>query len=279
MRVYVTGESGFIGSAFCRLARSRGHEVRGFSAEARLESPPWDKIRAFSPEAFVHTAWITEPGKYLHAEVNRAFAQSSIALLREVCALGTRRIVGVGTCIEYAPSSSPMKEGVTPLRPTSLYATSKNDVRAALEVEAERGGCTFAWARIFYPYGVGEHPRRLCSSIATSLVEGREVVLNTPASIKDYIHVDDIASALLAIVETGHSGPINVGTGDGVAVRDIAQMMADRLGRPDLVKDSPTPAPDEYPYVVADATLLRSLGWTPQVPLADGLGQLIHSLS
>ena len=214
--------------------------------------------------------------EYVHAEVNRDFAQASIALLREVCALGTRHIVGVGTCIEYAPSTSPMKEGVTPLRPTSLYATSKNDVRSALEADADRGGCTFAWARIFYPYGVGEHPRRLCSSIATSLVEGREVVLNTPASIKDYIHVDDIASALLAVTEGDQSGAINVGTGHGVAVRDIARMMAEHIGRDDLVKDSPSPAPDEYPYIVADTTRLRSLGWAPQIPLREGLAQLIH---
>jgi nucleoside-diphosphate-sugar epimerase len=279
VRIYVTGETGFIGSAFCRLATARGHTVRGFSRHARLASPPWDDIRDFAPEAFVHTAWITEPGKYLHSEVNRDFAQWSIALLRGVCALGTRRIVGVGTCIEYAPSSAPMNEAATPIAPTSPYAISKNEVRLAVEADIQQRGCSFAWARVFYPYGVGEHPRRLCSSIAKSLIDDREVVLNTPASIKDYIHVDDIASALLAIAESEYSGAVNVGSGTGVPIRDIAGMMASHIGKPHLVKESPTPAPDEYPYVVADTAVLRSLGWAPQVPLQTGLAQLTESLS
>jgi nucleoside-diphosphate-sugar epimerase len=278
VRIYVTGETGFIGSAFCRLAISRGHEVSGLKG-ARLNAPPWTAIREFAPDACVHTAWIATPGEYLTADVNRDYAAWSIAFLREMRALGTPTLVALGTCIEYAPSHEPMREGVTPLRPTSPYAISKNEVRKTMEDEVRGGRGTFAWARIFYPYGAGEHPRRLATSIARALIDDREVVLNTPASVKDYIHIDDVASALLAITEARHDGAINVGCGRGVEVREIARTLASLVGKPDLVREAATPAADEYPFVVADTSCLEGLGWQPKVALRDGLQNLVDTLS
>lgn len=280
MRIYVTGETGFIGSAFARLASASGHDVRGLSGAGRLEAPPWDEIRQFAPEIVVHTAWITEPGKYLQSESNRDFATWTIEFLRGICAMGTKHVVSLGTCIEYAPSAAPMRENETPLSASpSVYARSKTETRLALEKELHQHGVSMAWARIFYPYGPGEHPRRLCSSIATSLLEDRPVVLNTPASVKDYIYVDDIAAALLKLAESQYNGPVNVGSGEGVVVRDLASTLAALVGKPHLVSDSPTPAPDEYPCVVADTKALRALGWKPEVKLRDGLEKLVQSLS
>ena len=278
MKIYVTGESGFIGSAFRTLAVRRGHVVSGMG-RARLENPPWEAIKRFAPDACLHTAWIANPGQYLTAEINRDYANWSIAFLRQMCALGTRHLVALGTCVEYAPSSAPLREGASPLGPTSPYAVSKDRVRQAMEADAGEGNCTFAWARIFYPYGVGEHPRRLSSIIAKSLMEDREVVLNTPASVKDYIYIDDVASALLAIAERGYNGPVNVGSGTGSEVRAIAATLAQLVGKSHLVREPDVASPDEYPFVVADTSVLRGLGWRPDVSLRDGLQKLIEALS
>ena len=279
MRIYVTGETGFIGSAFCRAARGHGHDVQGLSGAGRLEAPPWDRISRFAPEVCLHTAWVTEPGKYLTAEVNQDYARWSIAFLQRMCSLGAGHVVSLGTCIEYAPAETCMSEATTAIGPVSLYARSKNEVRLALEDECERLGCMFSWPRIFYPYGPGEHPMRLSSSIAMSLQEDRKVTLKTPNSVKDYIYIEDVASALLGVVENRAAGPINIGTGNGVAVREIARTIGKLLGKQHLVSEAEQPGGDEYPYVVADSTRLRSLGWAPRFDLDAGLAKLVRSLS
>lgn len=190
--------------------------------------------------------------------------------------LGTRHFVMLGTCIEYAPGDSPLNEETSPVAPRSLYARCKDELRRALEEEARRHGLCAAWARIFYPYGAGEHPQRLCSSIVRTLREDRTLTLKTPASVKDYIHVRDIAQALLAVAENRFHGTINIGTGQGVAIREIARTVAEMLGKEHLVIEAPA-GRDEYPHVVADAAKLLELGWRARYDLRGGLTELVSS--
>ena len=132
------------------------------------------------------------------------------------------------------------------------------------------------WCRVFYPYGIGEHPSRLCTWLIRQIAQRQKVILKNPASTKDYLHIDDVASALLTIVESGVVGSINVGTGVGVQVKDLAAIIARLLQAPEMVGESIEAAPDPYSHVVADATKLRALGWRPQVALADGLAALVR---
>lgn len=275
MKIYVSGKSGFIGSAFCRLATRQGHIIEGLAPGQKLERPPWQEIERFAPDACLHTAWITEPGVYLSSQTNNDYARWSIEFLKEMSARGVGRLVALGTCIEYAPSPAPLSETAPP-NPQSAYALAKDRVRK--ELQSALPESSFSWARVFYPYGPGEHPRRLCSSIARSLQDSELVSLKTPDNVKDYIYIDDVASALLAIVESDRNGPINVGTGHGVAIREIAGILGELLDKPDLVTDAPEPANDDYPFVVADPTTLRSLGWSPRTDLRAGLRALLSSL-
>jgi nucleoside-diphosphate-sugar epimerase len=139
-------------------------------------------------------------------------------------------------------------------------------------------GFRFCWSRVFYPYGPGEHPSRLCSSIIARLSRGEPVILKTPDSTKDYIFIEDLAGALLTVVEQRFAGCINLGTGTGVTVREIAQTISEMMDRRSLVQEANPPELDPVPYVVADGTRLRGLGWRPAHSLADGLKQLVQFL-
>ena len=217
MRILVTGATGFIGSAFCRLALSHGHEIAGLmlptetppfpGAPASLPASgekartpagmpalpgrmlwlkgtladlPWRAIERFQPEVCVHFAWIATPGVYLESPENEDYLRWSLDLARRLRGLGTNHIVGVGTCIEYQITNAPLSETHTPVAPTTLYARCKNALREALEAEARRDGWHFCWGRVFYPYGVGEHPARLCSALIQKLRRGEKLVLKTP---------------------------------------------------------------------------------------------------
>jgi len=296
MRILVTGATGFIGSAFCRLALSHNHEIAGMMLPTEtlpahvpagekmlwlngtLADLPWPAIERFQPEVCVHFAWIATPGVYLESPENEDYLRWSLDLVRRLRGLGTNHIVGVGTCIEYQITNAPLSEARTPVAPTTLYARCKNALREALAAEALGDGWQFCWGRVFYPYGVGEHPARLCSALIQKLRRGEKLVLKTPHSTKDYIYIDDLAAAILVTVEKRFTGTINWGTGLGISVRQIADIIAGTLGRPELVEEASPAEKDPLGFVVADATRLKQLGWRQQVSLEQGLNNLQRSL-
>jgi nucleoside-diphosphate-sugar epimerase len=293
MRILLTGATGFIGSRFMRLALSRGHEVAGLARSGgipgagqpahpnavwlsgTLADAPWDEIAAFHPEVCVHAAWITTPGIYLDSPENRDYLAASVDFLRRARKAGIGHIVGLGTCVEYEMSKNVLSEDRTPIAPASLYARCKNELRLALEADAAAGGFLFSWARIFYPYGPGEHPLRLCSFIAQKLLTDEPVVLNNPDSIKDYIFIEDLAAALVALIEKRSHGAINLGTGTGVTVREVAHTIGKILQKENLIREGPKGKPDPFERVVADASKLHLLGWRPAGTLFQGLEELV----
>jgi len=296
VKILLTGATGFIGSNFARQALLRGHRVAGLAKPGKamtaslpindnllwlrgtLAEAPWPEIEAFGADVCIHAAWITTPGVYLESPENFQFLESSQKFLQRVHESGTNHLIGLGTCIEYQISDQPLSEDRTPIAPTTVYSRCKNDLRLAMEAKAKMGGLTACWARVFYPYGPGEHPSRLCSSIIQKISRGEKIVLKTPGSTKDYIFIDDLAAALLTVMEKKSSGTINLGTGVGVSVREIARKIAARLGKPDLIEESNPPEIDPLGHVVADASRLRGLGWRPEHTMDQGLRALVASL-
>jgi dTDP-6-deoxy-L-talose 4-dehydrogenase (NAD+) len=296
MNIFVTGATGFIGSEFCRKALNHGHEIAGliqpgkippanFSPSEKitwlqgaLAKMPWTNIEQFQPDACVHLAWIATPDVYLESPENESYLQWSLDMAHRLREIGVNHIVGAGTCIEYQISDAPLSEDRTPLNPTTPYARCKNALRETLEAEAQKDGWHFCWGRIFYPYGVGEHPARLCSSLIQRLLRGEPLLLKTPHSRKDYIYIEDLAAAILLTVEKKFAGTINWGTGSGISVREIADTAATMLGHPKLVQNQNPPSADPFPFVVADAARLKHFGWQPQVDLRTGLARLIKTL-
>ncbi|MBI5801718.1 MAG: NAD(P)-dependent oxidoreductase [Verrucomicrobia bacterium] len=294
MRILLTGATGFIGAAFLREATLAGHEVAALVRPERvaaltgqasvrpltgtLADAPWGDITAFAPDVCVHTAWVTTPGSYLESPENELFLAWSQAFLRRAMDAGVAHLVTLGTCIEYAMTGTPLSETATPLAPVSPYAGAKDALRRWQDTKAAARGVRAAWARVFYPYGPGEHPTRLATSIVQRLRRGEPVTLKTAASVKDYLFISDLATALLTVVAGRFHGPVNLGTGEGVTVGALAGAIAGQLGRPDLLRVAEPGTPDPYAYVVADAARLRALGWQPRVSLAQGVAQLLGHL-
>jgi nucleoside-diphosphate-sugar epimerase len=289
MRLVVTGGTGFVGTHLIQQALASGHEVLSLSRRASpsaprlhaiaapIQSPPWERIAEFQPDALIHTAWEATPGIYLESPDNLHWVHWSETLIEGAIQRGIRRFVLLGTCIEYPITGHALAETLTPA-PVSLYARCKDELHQRLTRRWAGSDITLLWARLFYPYGPGEHPSRLCSSLIRRLRAGERVILKTPHSVKDYIHIDDVSRALLTLASLGSSQVVNIGTGTGTSVLDLAQRIAGLLDRCDLIGCEKPPAPDPLHHVVADATRLRSLGWSPQVELEDGLQGLIRTL-
>jgi dTDP-6-deoxy-L-talose 4-dehydrogenase (NAD+) len=295
MRIFLTGATGFIGSAFLQLALANGHSVAALDRTKRMSTGlarhgltvlhgtlsdlPWGEIRAFQPDVCVHSAWVAEPGVYLNSPLNYDLLEWSRQFFAQVMEQGLGRVVALGTCIESRISGALENKGATSSARDSAYALCKDALRRALEVEAAKRNVEASWCRIFYPYGVGEHPARLCSTSIQKFARGQRVTLNAPESAKDFIYIDDVARALLSIVEHGLSGAVDVGTGETITVRKMAETISEIMGRPGLVELAPSPELDPFSDLVADTSKLRGAGWKSSVSLRDGLTRLINHLT
>jgi nucleoside-diphosphate-sugar epimerase len=289
VKILLTGAAGFIGSHIARELVRAGHEVH---AVVRPEGDLWriedvrdslhlvpgdllDPSFAPPPSAFdscLHLAWYVAPGNYLHSPLNKDWVQASLRLARNLHDAGCHRFIAAGTCFEYATSEPPQRES-TPTAPSTLYVQSKLELFDALSSV----GIDFAWVRFFYQYGPQEDPQRLIPVVINLLRRGQEAELVAGDRIRDYLHIEDVASAVCAVAQSSLTGAVNVGSGQPVTVRDLALKIGALLDRVDLIKLGALPwSPTEPMHLLADNTKLREgTGWKPRYNLEDGLRQTI----
>jgi nucleoside-diphosphate-sugar epimerase len=299
MRVLVTGATGFIGSFVVRDLLSSGCEVhvlveapaplgRIEDLSSRLTVHRGDLLDAESlravcdearPEICIHLAWYAVPGKYLHAEENISLVQASVDLYRAATRAGCQRFVGVGTCIEYDTTFGWLREEATPIRPRTLYAVCKNALHGILGELAPRDGVSFAWLRLFFLYGPTEAPGRLVSDSLAKLLRGEEAPFTSGEQVRDFMHVADMARAIAHVAKSDAVGAVNVGSGVPVMVRDVVRAMGQATGRSDLLRIGAVPQRvGDPPFLCADVTKLRDLGFTSHFGLESGLADTVSTM-
>jgi nucleoside-diphosphate-sugar epimerase len=280
MRLLVTGGTGFIGSEVCRQAKDAGHDLYVLQRPHRLDSIPWQAISEFQPEVAIHCAWIATPGVYLDSPENVVLKDQSMSLFQGLADAGLRHFVGCGTCAEYAPSVSALEEDKSAIAPLSIYAKAKHGLHGNLREAASKLSTTLTWARIFFPYGPSEHPDRLVSALFRSFQAGGRERLRSPSAVRDYIHVHDVASGLLACAHSQADGCYNIGTGEGVSLGCLESEVAWLCGRTDpAVETTRTERERTTDCFVASVRKLGELGWKPSYQLCEGLATYPHSTS
>ncbi len=292
-RVLVTGGNGFIGKHAVRALLDRGAEVivagRSGGAPDGAEAVRVDLLGAGAPAALIaktrpdtllHLAWETRPATFWTADTNILWKDASHALLDAFLDSGGRRAVFAGSCAEYDWSAlgpdGMAREDDTPLVPATPYGRAK---AAMFETMSERicAGASCAWGRIFLLYGEHEHPDRFVSSIARNLLSGRPADLTSGRQLRDLMDVRDAGRAFAELTLGAPTGAINIASGNGVKLKDVAETLAAKIGRPELLRIGAMPdRRNEPPALVADVQRLTGeVGFRPRWSLEDGLAHAI----
>ncbi len=294
MRVFLTGATGFIGSHVARQLVKQEDEVyvlvRPNSNSWRIKDIAqklhfvWGhlqgeelhkELESIRPDSCVHLAWYVEPGKYLDSLENTTCLTAGIELAAHLSRLGCRRLIGAGTCFEYDTELGYLSES-SPTAPRYLYSACKLGLHIALNRLQQTSNMQVGWVRLFYQFGPFENQLRLVPQVICSLLQNREVKVSRGEQIRDFLHVEDVASAICTVLKSDLSGAVNIGSGTPVKLRDLVGSIGGLVGRQELIKIGALPyAPSEPMFICANNRLLQSTGWEPRYDLQTGLSSTV----
>ncbi len=290
----LTGATGFVGRRVLARLAADGVPVVATASPGATPGPAagveWRQadltdpaacvalVEGLRPARWLHLAWIATPGKFWSSPDNLRWLAAGALMAEAFFRSGGRYALGVGTCAEYGGADrASCIEDVTPVAADTVYGRAKVAMGAALAAAAQAHGGRAGWARVFFPYGPGEPPGRLVPSVIQAVLAGAPVETSHGRQVRDFIHVADVAEALLRLLAAEAEGAVNVGSGRDTSLRQVIETITEIAGGAELIRFGAREAPaHEPPALVASVDRLQAAtGWRPQWALRDGLEDAI----
>jgi GDP-L-fucose synthase len=291
--VYIAGHNGLVGSAIWRALEAEGvGKLIGWrSAELDLcdRDATFDAINDAKPDVIIDAA-AKVGGIMANSTYPVEFLRDNMLIQTNVMdaahAANTERLLFLGSsCIYPRHATQPIRESslmTGPLEPTNqAYAMAK--IAGIFYIEAHRTQYGRRWISAMPTnlYGPRDNFDLQSSHVLPAFIRRfhEAKVANAPSVTvwgtgtprREFLHVDDLAQACLVLLQHYDSPEtINVGLGDDMPIRELAETVASVIGYQGAIEwDSAKP--DGMPRKLLDTTRINDLGWKPQISLRDGL--------
>ncbi|MBI4283689.1 MAG: NAD-dependent epimerase/dehydratase family protein [Chloroflexi bacterium] len=299
-KVLVTGGTGLVGTPLVEMLLERGAEIRIASLDHPSRAHPKAEFRQTNLLKFesclevcagmdfvFHVAGI-KGSPAMTAKKPASFFVPTILMNTNV--MEAARQCGVGGYLYtstngiYAPASV--------LREGDVWKTfpSENDKFAGWakrmgELQAEAYHIEYEWDRVTIVrpaniYGPGDNfdpdNAMVIPSLIRRAVDGENplVVWGDGSAVRDFIHARDVARGMLLAVESGVKQPMNLGSGVGISIRELVEVIARHLGpKPEVVWDKSKPSGDRIR--VLDTSRAKAIGFQPSISIEDGIRETI----
>jgi GDP-L-fucose synthase len=292
-KIYVAGHRGLVGGAIVRALLHKGHDNLLLRTHRELDLTDQAAVRSFfeehRPEAVIMAA-ARVGGIFANDTEPAPFIADNLAMQGNVIdsayRLGVQKLVFLGSsCIYPKLAPQPIKEDYLltgPLEPTNeWYAIAK--IAGVKMCQAYRRQYGFKAISLMPTnlYGPGDNFDPMKSHVLPALIRrfheaklaGKErvTVWGTGTPRREFLHVDDLADAVLYLLQAYDEDPIvNIGWGEDVTIRELADLVMSAVGyRGHLDFDSSKP--DGTPRKLLDTSRLTGLGWRPRVSLKEGI--------
>jgi len=291
--IYVAGHRGLVGSAIVRAVERSGHPVLILRTREELDLRDQRATEKFFREhqpEYVYLAAARVGGILANSTRPADFIRDNLQVQTNVIDSawrhGTKKLVFLGSsCIYPKLAPQPIREEhllTGPLEPTNdAYAIAK--IAGIRMAQAYRQQYGFAAISLMPTnlYGPGDEFDLEKAHVLPALIRRfHEAKLQAAAAVtvwgsgsprREFLHVDDLAEAAVLLMNVYDSGEIvNVGAGDDITIRDLAQMIRRIVGYTgEIVFDSSKP--DGTPRKLIDSSRIQALGWRPTISLDDGI--------
>lgn len=301
-RIYVAGHRGLVGSAIVRALRKRDYTNIITRAHAELELTNHEQVRAFFAaeqidEVYLAAARVggihannTYPAEFIY---DNLMVQSNV--IHEAWRSGVKKLLFLGSsCIYPRLAEQPIKEEYLmsgSLEPTNEpYAIAKIAGIKMCESYNRQYNTDFRSVMPTNLYGPGDNYHPENSHVIPALIRrfheaklngaDKVVIWGTGTPRREFLYVDDMADACVHVMELGrhtyekHTTPmlshINVGTGEDVTIREVAEVIKKAIGFTGAIEFDPS-KPDGTPRKLMNTAKLTSLGWRPGMRLGEGI--------
>ena len=296
-RIFVAGHRGMVGSACVRALEKAGYGNLVVRTHRELDLLDPKAVGEFYAKEKIDVAIIAAArvgGIGANSASNSRFLyENEMIALNTVWAAaeaGVKRLLFLGsTCIypRMAPQPIPERALLTSeLEKTNEgYALAKiSGLKLCEFLRRERGLCYHSLMPTNL-YGPGDNYDLVGGHVLPTMIRKFEEarirgdatvpLWGTGNPLREFLHVDDLAAACLFALDLDDPPDLmNVGSGEEVSIRELAETVKAATGcRAELVWDAAKP--DGTPRKLCDTTLIRSLGWKPQIPLKDGIARTV----
>src|SRR5438309_10367048 len=294
-RIFVAGHRGMVGSALVRRLEAEAFSNVVTRERAQLDIADESAVAKFFAEERPNVV-IVAAAKVGGIKANNDYPVEFLVenlriqnnVIRAAHENGVRKLLFLGSsCIypKFAPQPIPETALLSgPLEQTNeAYAIAKIAGVKLCQAFSREYGANIISAMPTNLYGPNDNFDLETSHVLAALLRkayeakksgAREfVVWGTGTPRREFLHVDDCASACLYLLEKYDSPEIiNVGYGEDISIRELAELVCDIVGFDGVLSWDNT-KPDGTPRKLLDVSKLRELGWTPRIPLRDGIAQ------
>jgi GDP-L-fucose synthase len=294
-KIFIAGHRGMVGSAITRTLEEHGFSSLLRPTRAELDLADSRAVSEFfrkeKPEVVVFAA-AKVGGIKANNDLPVEFLIDNLRIQTNVIAAahdnGVRKLLFLGSsCIypKHAPQPMPESALLTgPLEPTNeAYAIAKIAGVKLCQAYDREYGANFISAMPCNLYGPNDSFDLNSSHVLAALIRKAHeakikrahelVVWGTGTPRREFLHVDDCASACLFLLEKYDSSEIiNVGSGEDVTIGELAVLICDVVGFDGELAWDKT-KPDGMPRKLLDISKLRGLGWAPTIPLREGIAR------
>lgn len=290
-KVVVTGGAGFIGSHLIRYLLNEGAEVLAIDnlfvgkKEFISDGCLFKKLDIRFKEA-KEVIWDFEPDVIVHLAAIHyiPYCNENPGETFDVNVMGTRNLLEAceaeflfaSSAAVYPPLNGALREDLH--GPIGIYGKTKLIGEDLVKLHNKKA----IIARLFNVYGPNDTNPHLIPEIVNQIKEGkRKIELGNLTPRRDYIHVDDVCAAILALLKHDKEGVYNIGTGVEYSVNEVVEVVNEILGEEILiVQDKRRIRKVEREHLLADITKIQNeIGWKPEKRLKDGLKKLIEGRS
>ena len=294
-KIFVAGHRGMVGSAVMRRLQADGFKNLLIRDRSELDLTDESAVRKFflkEKPTIVICAAAKVGGIQANNDYPVQFLLDNLRIqnnvIRSASDSGVRKLLFLGSsCIypKFAPQPIPETALLSgPLEPTNeAYAIAKIAGIKLCQAYCREYGANFISAMPTNLYGPYDNFDLETSHVLAALIrkahearirnDQRLIVWGTGKPRREFLHVDDLASACLLLLEKYDSPDIvNVGYGEDISIRELAELICEVLGFDgELAWD--TSKPDGTPRKLLDVSKLRALGWKPAISLRDGIAR------